>query len=225
MRLAEFRSTKLYDLLAGLPLMLWFGYGAMKLRPGLMADAQAAMAQPGDLLADLRFLSLLLAALFNLMIVVMVILRDGPVRRAEGLLPRAAAVAGTFLGVGIIHLPPVTLSPGWQAAATALLALGGLGSVAALTQLGRAFSILPEARRLVTDGPYAWARHPLYAAEIVTLAGTAMLFHQPWAALLAVAVVALLFSRTHFEERVLVATYPEYAAYRARTARFIPGIW
>lgn len=220
MNFAAFRNTKLYDLLVGLPLILWFGYGALNLRPSLIADAQAMLMRPGDLLADLRFLSLLLAALFNLMIVVMVIARDGPVRRARGWLPRACGVAGTFLGVGIIHLPPVMLSPGWQIAASALLTLGGLGSVIALAWLGRAFSILPEARQLVTDGPYAWARHPLYAAEIVTLAGTAMLFRQPWAGLLAIAVVALLFARTRFEEQVLAEAYPEYAAYRARVRRF-----
>jgi protein-S-isoprenylcysteine O-methyltransferase Ste14 len=30
--------------------------------------------------------------------------------------------------------------------------------------------------------------------------------------------------RSLFEERVLSAAYPEYGAYRAKTARFIPGI-
>ena len=31
-------------------------------------------------------------------------------------------------------------------------------------------------------------------------------------------------ARTVFEERVLVEAFPEYNAYRARTARFIPGL-
>jgi protein-S-isoprenylcysteine O-methyltransferase Ste14 len=30
--------------------------------------------------------------------------------------------------------------------------------------------------------------------------------------------------RSVFEERVLSEAYPEYAAYKARTARFVPGI-
>ena len=35
---------------------------------------------------------------------------------------------------------------------------------------------MPEARRLVTGGPYALARHPLYTVEMVTICGTALQF-------------------------------------------------
>ena len=35
---------------------------------------------------------------------------------------------------------------------------------------------MPEARKLVTGGPYAYARHPLYAVEIITIVGTALQF-------------------------------------------------
>jgi len=76
----------------------------------------------------------------------------------------------------------------------------------------------------VTGGPYALVRHPLYTVEIVTIAGTAMQFQAPWAWLVALVVVALLWVRSHFEEQVLASTYPEYGEYRARTKRFIPGI-
>ena len=77
---------------------------------------------------------------------------------------------------------------------------------------------------LVTGGPYAHARHPLYAVEMITIAGTTLQFVQPWAALIAVGVLALLVVRSVFEERVLAEAYPEYAAYKAKTARFIPGV-
>ena len=56
--------------------------------------------------------------------------------------------------------------------------------------------------------------------EIVTLIGTAIQFQQPWAALLALAAIALQVARTVFEERVLTDAYPEYAVYRARVKRF-----
>ena len=80
-----------------------------------------------------------------------------------------------------------------------------------LAKLGKSFSIMPEARNLVTGGPYAWARHPLYAMEIITLIGTAIQFQQPWAGLLALGVIVLQVARTVFEERVLSDAYPEYA--------------
>jgi protein-S-isoprenylcysteine O-methyltransferase Ste14 len=61
-------------------------------------------------------------------------------------------------------------------------------------------------------------------AEVVGLAGNAILFQQPWALLLLAVVIALQVARSHFEEQVLGEAFPEYAAYRARTWRFIPGV-
>ena len=58
--------------------------------------------------------------------------------------------------------------------------MGSLGSILVLWRLGKSFSIMPEARKLVTGGPYACARHPLYTVEIITIIGTALQFHAPW---------------------------------------------
>jgi protein-S-isoprenylcysteine O-methyltransferase Ste14 len=79
---------------------------------------------------------------------------------------------------------------------------------------------MPEARVLMTGGPYAWARHPLYVMEFITILGTAIQFAQPWAALLAIGVVIFQVLRTIFEERILAETYPDYASYQARVKRF-----
>ena len=215
-----FRRGKLYDFLAGLPLILWFGYGAVKLRPDLAADARALLLQPDSLLLNMRFFALFCAAAFNLLLVYLIVVRTGPVRRSSGILPRLCGFAGTFLGVGILQLKPVDLSLPWQTIAAALVFAGSLGSAIVLARLGKSFSIMPEARALVTGGPYAYARHPLYAMEFITLAGTAIQFAQPWAALLSLGVIALQILRTIFEERVLAAAYPEYAGYRARVKRF-----
>jgi protein-S-isoprenylcysteine O-methyltransferase Ste14 len=78
---------------------------------------------------------------------------------------------------------------------------------------------------LVTSGAYGRVRHPLYVAEVVGLAGNAILFRQPWALLLLALVIALQVARSHFEEKVLLEAFPEYAAYRAKTRRFVPGVW
>jgi protein-S-isoprenylcysteine O-methyltransferase Ste14 len=40
--------------------------------------------------------------------------------------------------------------------------------------LGRSISILPQARQLVTSGPYAFVRHPLYLGEMTAMLGIAM---------------------------------------------------
>lgn len=217
---SSFRQGKLYDLLAGVPLILWFGNGVVQLRPDLAADARALLHQPDSLLLNMRFFALSAGAAFNLLLIYLVVVRTEPVRRASGIVPRLCGFAGTFLGVGILHLKPVQLSLPWQTLAAALVFAGSLGSAIVLAKLGKSFSIMPEARALVTGGPYAWARHPLYAVEFLTLAGTAIQFAQPWAGLLALCVAVVQVLRTVFEERVLIETYPEYTAYRARVKRF-----
>ena len=140
------------------------------------------------------------------------------------LLPRVAAITGTFLGVGMLRLPVADLNLPVQALAFLLTALGSAASAAVLWQLGKSFSIMPEARTLVTEGPYNYIRHPLYAAEIITVFGMILQYQQPWSLVMGGGVIAFQVIRSLYEERVLVRAFPEYEAYRARTKRFIPGI-
>ena len=80
----------------------------------------------------------------------------------------------------------------------------------------------PTAGGLVTNGPYAWLRHPIYAAVLYFVWSTA-LDHHTWQALTAAALVTVGgIIRMRAEETLLVQRYPVYAAYRSRTARVIP---
>lgn len=219
-RLLSFRETKLFDTLAGLPLLLWFGFSALSLRPNLVRDGEAILAGEGSLLVWLRVFSLVFSILFCLLTVWLLLVRDKPVRRIGGALPRICAVCGTFLGVSILRLPVENLDLPLQALAFFLTGLGSALSFYVLSKLGKSFSIVPEARRLVTAGPYALARHPLYAAEIITVLGLILQYRQPWAAAIGVATIALQVTRTLFEEKVLGEAFPEYAGYRTRVKRF-----
>jgi len=82
----------------------------------------------------------------------------------------------------------------------------------------------PTAGGLVTRGPYHWLRHPIYAAVLYFIWSTALdhRFIQSVAAALLVTAGACV--RMYAEESLLLTTYPEYAAYRARTARVIPYV-
>jgi protein-S-isoprenylcysteine O-methyltransferase Ste14 len=217
----KFQQTKLYDLLMGLPLIFWFGYvEAIRARGSLGAAARALMMQPDNLYLNMRFIALFASIAFNLMAVYLIVMRSNPVKRSKGLLPNACGFVGTFLSVGIPYVGPATLPFGLQVVSTLLLVVGSIGSFMVLAKLGRSFSILPEARTLVTSGPYTIARHPLYAMEIVSILGMAMLYRQPAASLLSVGVVLMLVVRSHFEEKILTEAYPEYAQYRTRVKRF-----
>ena len=203
----------------GLPLIAWFVYVMIQFRPVLGFYARAMLQEP-NLFNMLRFYSYFAAAAFAFLNIVMIIVRTAPVRRGKGLLGRICAIAGTFLGVGINRLHPAALDLFGQSLALVLILVGSVGSVIAISRLGRSFSIMPEARKLVTSGPYALARHPLYVAEMFSIIGTAILYQQPWAGLLAAGVAVLLTIRSHFEEQVLTEQYPEYADYRKRVKRF-----
>ena len=219
-RLLAFRQTKLFDTLAALPLVVWFAFSAISLRGNLVHDGTIIVGGEASLLIWLQFLSLLFSILFCLLTVWLLLVRDKPVRRIAGALPRICAVSGTFLGVGMLNLPVAELSLPVQGLCFVLTATGSAASFFVLSKLGKSFSIVPEARRLVTSGPYGWARHPLYAAEIITVLGLIVQYVQPWAALLGVSVIALQVTRSIFEERVLTDAFPEYVDYRARVKRF-----
>jgi protein-S-isoprenylcysteine O-methyltransferase Ste14 len=223
-RLLKTQNTKLYDVFAALPLILWFAYGAFQLRPVLVGDVAQIKAGTATLYVWVQLFSLSAAAAFDLLLVYLLVVRDRPVRKSKGVAPRLFGVLGTFMGVGILQLPVAQLTLPMQLLSAVLVGVGSLASFLVLWRLGKSFSILPEARTLVTSGPYVWARHPLYTVEMITIVGTAMQFVQPWAGVVAVIVVLLLVIRSHYEEGVLAEAYPEYAAYRAKTARFIPGV-
>jgi protein-S-isoprenylcysteine O-methyltransferase Ste14 len=106
-----------------------------------------------------------------------------------------------------------------------LIITGGIATIYSLSCLGRSFSIMPQARRLVIDGPYRLVRHPLYAAELVGYLGVFIQYASWTSATLLIIQCCFQICRMFNEEAVLHATFPEYAAYTTRTARVIPGVW
>jgi protein-S-isoprenylcysteine O-methyltransferase Ste14 len=105
-----------------------------------------------------------------------------------------------------------------------LLAGNGL-SVAGYVFLRRSFSILVEAREPVTRGPYRWIRHPVYAGQIIAMAGVTV-FRHSWvnAALLGL-FAGVQVARATLEERKIARVFPAYAEYARRTWRFVPFLY
>lgn len=80
--------------------------------------------------------------------------------------------------------------------------------------------------RVISSGPYAYVRHPMYSGTILFFAGMPLLLGS-WRGLMLAPLFVVLFGyRTTIEERALVAGLPGYADYRTRVRyRLIPGIW
>jgi len=109
---------------------------------------------------------------------------------------------------------------------SALLTIAGSAlAVVVLAQLRGSFSVMAESRELVTAGVYRIVRHPLYLAEEIAAIGVVMQFFSPWTALVLAVQIAFQLRRMANEEVVLTAAFPEYLAYRKRTARILPGIY
>jgi protein-S-isoprenylcysteine O-methyltransferase Ste14 len=94
----------------------------------------------------------------------------------------------------------------------------------AFAKLARSYGIVPADRGLITGGPYAVVRHPLYSAYIVGGMGYLMQSLSVWNALVDVAAVGWQLVRIRAEERHQPG--PDYAAYRARVPwRICPRLW
>jgi protein-S-isoprenylcysteine O-methyltransferase Ste14 len=100
----------------------------------------------------------------------------------------------------------------------------GVWLLVAVFALGRCFGVLPEARGLVTRGPYRFVRHPVYLGEIGACAGLVLAALSVWNVVALSLVVAAQVVRMRLEERALAAEFPEYTSYAARTPRLIPRV-
>jgi protein-S-isoprenylcysteine O-methyltransferase Ste14 len=217
----HFRATKLYDVVVAAPLIALYATGiVVRLAPDTLADLRALPAPMASLhvlrdMANLGYITLIVA---------LILVRRMPVAKSD-FLPRAVALISAYLYLARIPLPHANLSPAVDVIATALTTIGTAAAFAVLFWLRRSFSILPEARVLVTTGPYRIVRHPLYVTEEVANIGAMLQFAQPWSLLIEVVNVALQLWRISFEEHVLLRAFPEYADYASRTRRLIPGIY
>jgi protein-S-isoprenylcysteine O-methyltransferase Ste14 len=180
-----------------------------------------------DLLGWARLISTACLISFFLMITWLTLARPRPVAQAAGRLPRIAAILGTWLF--LLGTPFLTrrtdLGVTTLLVSASLILVGDILAVVILRKLGRSFSILAEARKLVTHGPYSIVRHPLYAAELLAILGALIQFASVEAAILVAVQFAFQLIRMRNEEAVLLRTFPEYAEYMMRTPRLIPGIW
>jgi protein-S-isoprenylcysteine O-methyltransferase Ste14 len=155
---------------------------------------------------------------------VLFILRWRPISKAEGLVPRVMALAGTFFFT-LLAIPRTQPSVAQLIVGSFLLCVGTSCAIVALSKLGRSFSMMAEARKLVTTGLYSVVRHPMYLSEQIAIAGIVVQNFSMYALALFTIHLWLQIQRMKYEERVLEKSFPDYADYKKRTARLVPLVY
>jgi protein-S-isoprenylcysteine O-methyltransferase Ste14 len=218
-------GTKLYDFLFGLPLILWYALGVSAQAPILLGQLGTIASGHMNAMTLLGVFAKAVMLLFAAVLIGLVLIRRPATTGARGFAPKAVAFLGAFLGVAILSLPHQPI--GWQLQLlSAVLLLGGMGfAVYALVWLGRSISVMSEARSLVTGGPYAIVRHPLYLGEEIALIGTMLQFLSPLAVLVLAMQIGFQLVRMGYEEQVMRDAFPEYGDYARRVRRLIPGVY
>ena len=140
----------------------------------------------------------------------------------------AAAIGGAILAasnVQSLQIPAPYRVPG-----VLVMWLGLAVRVWAISTLGSAFRTTVEVdpgQAVVSNGPYAWIRHPSYAGLLLILAGFGLTLGN-WLALAVCVVVPppAIVRRIQVEEAELTRVLGDpYRTYQAKTKRLIPGFW
>jgi len=153
--------------------------------------------------------------------------------------PRDTPIAWVFVAVQLALLVVIAVAPPgdawttpeWLAtAAYWLQILGVVVLVVGIINLGRSATPLPSPIThgdLRVGGLYRFVRHPIYSGVLALAIGAATRSSSVVVALAAIALVVWLSVKARWEEVRLARRYPGYAAYAARTPRFVPfvGAW
>jgi protein-S-isoprenylcysteine O-methyltransferase Ste14 len=142
----------------------------------------------------------------------------------------------TSLGfIVLILLPALDHRFGWShmSARTALLGevlvlLGYLGIFFVFRENSFAAATIqsPEDQRVISTGPYAFVRHPMYATALVMLLGMPIALGSWWGVLVVLVLVPALIWRLLDEERFLARNLSGYVAYQESVRyRLLPLVW
>ncbi len=125
------------------------------------------------------------------------------------------------------QLWPAGVWPFWIGAA--LTVAGLLFAVWARQHLGRNWSrsvTIKQGHELITTGPYALVRHPIYTGILAGFLGTAIAISQVRGAIVLILVSLVFWAKLRMEEQWMRSQFGEtYAAYAHQTAALVPYLF
>ncbi len=137
----------------------------------------------------------------------------------------------------LVLLPLDAVRFAWTSVSPPLQVVGGLGLVMAMWLIRATLAANPfaapvvklqaeRAHRVVTSGPYAVVRHPMYSGAILLFPSVALMLGSWWGVAASGALIAVVILRTALEDHALargLAGYREYA--RRVRSRLVPRLW
>ena len=161
-------------------------------------------------------------------------MRAGPAAEKEK--SQKIIVTIAFLAfAGEVLIPALDRRFGWSEVPTSVVVLGnaliaisyvGFYFVFRENTYGAATIRVEENQRVISTGPYAIVRHPMYAAALVLMLGIPLALGSWWGLLAFAPGVPALVWRILDEEGLLKRDLPGYAEYMQRTRfRLIPGLF
>jgi protein-S-isoprenylcysteine O-methyltransferase Ste14 len=143
-----------------------------------------------------------------------------------------------FASVGFIALlvvPALDHRYGWSTMSTGFVVIGDV-----LVAIGFCFILrvyrentftaatvdVAADQRVISTGPYALVRHPMYASAMLYVLGTPLALRSCWGLVTVAAMLIILIWRLLDEERLLAQELPGYSDYQRRVRfRLVPFLW
>jgi protein-S-isoprenylcysteine O-methyltransferase Ste14 len=161
-------------------------------------------------------------------------MRGGPA--AEKLPAQKIIMSITSLGfIGLLILPALDHRFAWSHMAPwTALAGDGLVAISWLaiffvfrenTFTSATIELAPD-QKVISTGPYALVRHPMYSGALVMLLGMPIALGSWWGVIIVVAILPALIWRLFDEEKFLAGNLSGYVAYQNKVRyRLIPKVW
>jgi protein-S-isoprenylcysteine O-methyltransferase Ste14 len=137
--------------------------------------------------------------------------------------------------LSLLVVPGLDFRFGWSHVPVAGVILGDVMFVIGFGFIGRVYREntytaatirVEEGQCVISTGPYAVVRHPMYASALLYLIGTPLALGSYWGFVALIAFMPILVWRLLDEERVLAHELPGYLEYQERVRkRLIPGVW
>ena len=121
-----------------------------------------------------------------------------------------------------VNLLPVSLQIPASAVAVFLAIIGYAISLWGIAYLRRSFALMVAVREVVSGGPYAYVRHPMYLGYIFELAGLVLASFSTGMFIAAAGFLALMVVRARLEEARIIEACPAYRDYMQRTGFLFP---